>query len=127
MNNEEKTGTINELYGSVQGIHNYVEIYYYQQAREIAAVTAIAMLRDNVPPADVRICIDNWYGVEIPEHAMKILEAVGVKKEELERTYQKLIESQIYYELVKRGKIKLEDKNVVIKYKNYDYKDMFKK
>ena len=70
---------------------------------------------------------DNWYGVEIPEHAMKILEAVGVKKEELEKTYQKLIESQMYYELVKRGKIKPEDKNVVIKYKNYDYKDMFKK
>lgn len=33
----------------------------------------------------------------------------------------------MYYELVKRGKIKPEDKNVVIKYKNYDYKDMFKK
>ena len=61
------------------------------------------------------------------ETTLEILEAVGVKKEELERTYQKLIESQIYYELVKRGKIKLEDKNVVIKYKNYDYKDMFKK
>ena len=85
MNNEEKTGTINELYGSVQGIHNYVEIYYYQQAREIAAVTAIAMLRDNVPPADVRICIDNWYGVEIPEHAMKILEAEAKSDEEEEQ------------------------------------------
>lgn len=85
MNNEEKTGTINELYGGVQGIHNYVEIYYYQQAREIAAVTAIAMLRDNVPPADVRICIDNWYGVEIPEHAMKILEAEAKSDEEEEQ------------------------------------------
>ena len=40
---------------------------------------------------------------------MKILEVVGVKKEELERTYQKLIEAQIYYELVKRGKIKPEE------------------
>ena len=51
--NKEKTETIDELYGSVQDIHNYVEIYYYQQVKDIAAVTAIAMLRDNVPPADV--------------------------------------------------------------------------
>lgn len=38
-----------------------------------------------VPPANVRICIDNWYGVEIPEHAMKILEAEAKSDEEEEQ------------------------------------------
>lgn len=46
MGNEERNETINELYGSVQDTHNYGKTYYYQQAKEIAAVTAIAMIRD---------------------------------------------------------------------------------
>ena len=83
--NKEKTETIDELYGSVQDIHNYGKTYYYQQAKEIAAVTAIAMIRDGVPPVDIRICIDNWYGVEIPEHAMIILEAEAKSDEEEEQ------------------------------------------
>lgn len=85
MNNEEKTGTVDELYDSVHDPHNYDERYYHQQAKEVAAVTAIAMLRDGVPPVDIRICIDNWYGVEIPEHAMKILEAEAKSDEEEEQ------------------------------------------
>ena len=43
------------------------------------------MIRDGVPPVDIRICIDNWYGVEIPEHAMKILEAEAKSDEEEEQ------------------------------------------
>ena len=85
MGNEERNETINELYGSVQDTHNYGKTYYYQQAKEIAAVTAIAMIRDGVPPVDIRICIDNWYGVEIPEHAMKILAAEAKSDEEEEQ------------------------------------------
>ena len=85
MGNEERNETINELYGSVQDTHNYGKTYYYQQAKEIAAVTAIAMIRDGVPPVDIRICIDNWYGVEIPEHAMIILEAEAKSDEEEEQ------------------------------------------
>ena len=85
MGNKERNETINELYGSVQDTHNYGKTYYYQQAKEIAAVTAIAMIRDGVPPVDIRICIDNWYGVEIPEHAMKILEAEAKSDEEEEQ------------------------------------------
>lgn len=85
MGNKERSETINELYGSVQDTHNYGETYYYQQAKETAAVTAIAMIRDGVPPVDIRICIDNWYGVEIPEHAMKILEAEAKSDEEEEQ------------------------------------------
>ena len=75
MDNEEKAKIVNELYGSVHDPHNYDEKYYYQQAKEAAAVTAIAMLRDGISPADIKICIDSWYGVDVPEHAMKILEA----------------------------------------------------
>lgn len=75
MDNEEKAKIVNELYGSVHDPHNYDEKYYYQQAKETAAVTAIAMLRDSISPADIKICIESWYGVDVPEHAMKILEA----------------------------------------------------
>lgn len=57
MNNEEKTKIVDELYGSVKDTHNYDERYYRQQAKETAAVTTIAMLRDNIPPVDIRICI----------------------------------------------------------------------
>lgn len=79
--NKEKTETIDELYGSVQDIHNYVEIYYYQQVKDIAAVTAIAMLRDNVPPADVKTCINDWYKVEISDHAMAYLKSEAADDE----------------------------------------------
>ena len=95
--------------------------------------TTLEILKENKADYALNEKIQNYLQDEAiffkisKQNAMKILEAVGVKKEELERTYQKLIEAQIYYELVKRGKIKPEDKNVVIKYKNYDYKDMFKK
>lgn len=85
MDNEDKMKTINELYGSIKDLHNYDERYYHQQAKETAAVTAIAMIHDGVPPADIRICIDNWYGVDIPEHAMKILEAEAESDEEEEQ------------------------------------------
>ena len=85
MNNEEKTGTVDELCGSVRDQRNYNERYYYQQAKEIAAVTTIAMLRDNIPPVDIRICIKDWYGVEISDHAMKILEAEADSDEKEEQ------------------------------------------
>ena len=82
MNNEEKSKTVDELCGSLHDPHNYDERYYHQQAKEIAAVTAIAMIRDRVSSVDIRICIDNWYGVEIPEHAMAVLKAEARSDEE---------------------------------------------
>ena len=84
MNNEEKTGTVDELYGSVRDQYNYNERYYHQQAKETAAATAIAMLRDNIPPVDARICIRDWYGVEISDHAMRILQTEATSDEETE-------------------------------------------
>lgn len=74
--------TINELYGIVKDVNNYGQTYYYQQAKEIAAETAIAMIRDGISPADIRICIDSWYGVTIPDHAMRILQAEAGSDEE---------------------------------------------
>lgn len=48
--------------------------------------------------------------------AFKILLAVGVKSEQLENTYKKLIEPSVYYRLVREGKIDINDKCLVIKY-----------
>ena len=84
MDNEDKMKTINELYGSIKDLHNYDERYYRQQAKETAAVTAIAMLRDSISPADIKICIESWYGVTIPDHAMRILQAEATSDEEAE-------------------------------------------
>lgn len=84
MDNEEKAKIVNELYGSVHDPHNYDEKYYYQQAKETAAVTTIAMLRDSISPADIKICIESWYGVTIPDHAMRILQAEATSDEEIE-------------------------------------------
>lgn len=84
MNIEEKVRTVDELYGSAQDTQNYGKTYYYQQAKETAAVTAIAMLRDSISPADIKICIESWYGVTIPDHAMRILQAEATSDEETE-------------------------------------------
>lgn len=50
------------------------------------------------------------------EIAIKILLSVGVKKEKLEETYQKLIEKNMYDNLVRKGKINPEDNNLIVKY-----------
>lgn len=59
--------------------------------------------------------------------AYKILEKVGVKKENLENVYKKLISPSTYYDLLNRGKIKANDENLVIKYNKYNPDDLFKK
>lgn len=48
-----------------------------------------------------------------PQRAYEILSAVGVKKEQLENTYKKLV---IFYELLNKGKIKEDDNNIIIRY-----------
>ena len=40
------------------------------------------MFRDGIPPADIRTCIRDWYGVEISDHAMAILQAEAKSDEE---------------------------------------------
>lgn len=52
------------------------------------------------------------------ETALKVLTRVGVNKENLEATYQKLIEPNVYNNLIQKGKIDPKDSNLKIKY-NY--------
>ena len=53
------------------------------------------------------------------EKAYKILQTKGVKKELLEEVYKKLINQDVYYDLLNRGKIKDGDESVIVKYKVY--------
>ena len=53
------------------------------------------------------------------EKAYKILQTIGVKKELLEEVYNKLINQDVYYDLLNRGKIKDGDESVIVKYKVY--------
>lgn len=61
------------------------------------------------------------------ESACNILQNVGIKAEQIENVYEKLISPMIFYDLLHRGKINAEDKNLIIKYKIYSNDDLFKK
>lgn len=50
------------------------------------------------------------------EIALKTLISVGVNKEKLEETYQKLIAKSIYDNLIKKGKINPQINNLIVKY-----------
>ncbi len=55
---------------------------------------------------------------KIDKHtAYEILKKVGVKEEQLEKVYKKLIAPNIYYSLLSNRKIKVDDENLIIKYK----------
>lgn len=51
--------------------------------------------------------------------AYEILKNVGVKQEQLENFYKKLISSDVFYDLLNRKIIKKDDKNILIKYTIY--------
>lgn len=51
--------------------------------------------------------------------AYEILKNVGVKQEQLENVYKKLISSDVFYDLLNRKIIKKDDKNILIKYTIY--------
>lgn len=59
--------------------------------------------------------------------AYKILQNVGVKQENLENVYKKLISPNVFYDLLNRGKLKANDANIIIKYNVYNPDDLFKK
>lgn len=52
-------------------------------------------------------------------NAYKILRNVGVKQNRMEDVYEKLVSSDVFYDLLNRGKIKADDENLIIKYKIY--------
>ena len=59
------------------------------------------------------------------ENAQAILLKVGVQKKQLENVYKKLISQNVFYELLNCGKIKKDDKNIIIKYDTYNSEKLF--
>lgn len=53
------------------------------------------------------------------ETAYLILKNVGVKEEQLETVYKKLISENVFYELLHKRKITEKDENLIIKYPIY--------
>ena len=50
------------------------------------------------------------------KNELKILKKVGVKEEKLENVYQKLTDPSVFYDLERKGKLRRDDKNLVVKY-----------
>lgn len=61
------------------------------------------------------------------KNAYEILKRVGVKQEQLENVYKKLIDVNVYRNLLNKGKIKENDDSLRIKYDVIAYNDFFKK
>lgn len=61
------------------------------------------------------------------EDACTILQDIGITEDEVELVYSNLISSNNYYTLQKTGKIRDDDKEILVKYNNYNYDDLFKK
>lgn len=59
--------------------------------------------------------------------AYNILQKVGIKQENLENVYKKLISPSVFYDLLHKGKIKADDDRIIIKYDLYNSDDLFKK
>lgn len=59
------------------------------------------------------------------EDAFLILNEVGIK-DNIEEVYERLISSDVYYDLYKKGKINENNDELVIKYKIYDTENLFK-
>ena len=58
------------------------------------------------------------------KNALEILKKVGVREEQLENVYSKLIAESVYRNLLNSGEIKEDDEKIVIKYNN-DYTNIF--
>ncbi len=59
--------------------------------------------------------------------AYEVLKNVGVKQYNLENVYRKLTSLNVFYDLLNKGKIKIDDDNVTIKYNIYSSDNLFKK
>ena len=53
------------------------------------------------------------------EKAYEILKNVGIKQDKIEDVYKKLISQKVFYDLLHKGKINIDDKNLIVKYKVY--------
>lgn len=61
------------------------------------------------------------------EEAYNILTSVGVKQDQLQNAYKKLTSSDVFYNLLNKGKINAKEENLIVKYNIYDYDNLFKK
>lgn len=61
------------------------------------------------------------------DEAYNLLKNVGIKQEKIKEIYKKLISCNVYYNLLNKGKITENDENLIIKYKENNYEDIFKK
>lgn len=59
--------------------------------------------------------------------AYEILKKVGVKQEQLDEVYRKLTTSEVFYDLLNKGKLKADDDKLIIKYNTYNSGELFKK
>lgn len=59
------------------------------------------------------------------EDAILILKEIGVQSN-IENIYAELTSSDLFYELYRNGKIDVNDNELIIKYKIYDYENLFK-
>ena len=59
--------------------------------------------------------------------AQKILQNVGVRQENIEDVYKKLTSPSVFYDVLNKGKININDNNLVVKYNTYNPDDLFKK
>lgn len=66
-----------------------------------------------------KLCDEAFFFKISKINAYEILKNIGVKEENIEKVYKKLTSSDIFYELVQKGKIGYNDENLIIKYNNY--------
>ena len=59
------------------------------------------------------------------EDAILILKEIGVQSN-IKNIYDELTSSDLFYELYRNGKIDVNDNELIIKYKIYDYENLFK-
>lgn len=93
----------------------------------------IKTLKDKNENCDINLKIKEFLKDEAlffkinEKNANEILKRVGVKQDQLENVYKKLIAKNVYYDLLNKGKIKESDESVIIKYDVVDYNNIFKK
>lgn len=61
------------------------------------------------------------------EDSFKLLNSVGVKDNSLEQVYKKLTSLNMFYSLLRAGKIKEDDNTLIVKYETTKLNELFKK
>ncbi len=100
---------------------------------EVMNNAMIELLKEKNKNYDINLEIqqnlkDEGYFFKIEKaRAFEVLKNVGVKEEKLNNVYKELTDSDVYYDLVRRGKINSDDDSLVVKYKKYIPGELFKK